>query len=121
MLMRPRRMLTLEEDIHTVLTKALITRYSPLKGPKIAMFTARKYVPVGAILQWGRVQISEGGDRIVCQKMIKPGAVGRDCTYVRVRLFITNFIHYLTNYMSCSMKRPLIGMHRQRINDQRWP
>ena len=82
MLMRPRRMLTLEEDIRMVLTKAFITRYSPLKGPNIAMFTARKYVPVGAVLQWGRVQISEGGDQIVCRKMIKPGAVGRDCTYV---------------------------------------
>ena len=64
--MRPQRMLTLEEDICMVLAKALITRYSPFKGPKIAMFTARKYVPVGAVLQWGRVQISEGGDWMVC-------------------------------------------------------
>ena len=64
--MRPWRMLTLEEDVRMVLAKALITRYSPLKGPKIAMFTVRKYVPVGAVLQWGRVQISKGGDWIVC-------------------------------------------------------
>lgn len=87
--MRPRKLLALDEDVRTVLTKALITRYSPLKGPKIPAFTAKKYVPTTAVLQWGRVQIAEGGDRMCCRKMIKPGSLGRDCTYVRVRLFTT--------------------------------
>jgi len=86
--MRPRKVLTLGEDVRTTLAKALITRYSPLGGSKIPIFTARKYVPSGAVLQWGRVQIAEGGDRAACRKMIKPGALGRDCTYVRVRLSI---------------------------------
>lgn len=87
--MRPRKMLKLDEDVRTVLVKALVTRFSSLKGPKIPMFTARKYVPVGeAVLQWGKVQIAEGGDRIACRRVVKPGAFGRDCTYVRVRCSI---------------------------------
>ena len=79
-------MLTLDEDIRTKLTAAIITRFSPLKGPKIVSFVAKKYIPTGAVLQWGRVQIAEGGDRMCCRQMIKPGSLGRDCTYVRVRL-----------------------------------
>jgi len=84
--MRPRKMLKLDEDVRTVLVKALITRYSPLQGRKIPAFDARKYVPTGAVLQWGRVQVAEGGDRMCCRGMIKLGSLGRDCTYVRVRL-----------------------------------
>jgi len=34
-----------------------------------------------------RLQVSEGGDRICCRKMIKPGSLGRDCTYIQVSLF----------------------------------
>ena len=113
-------MLTLDEDVRTVLAKAFVTRYSPLRGSKIAMFTARKYVPVGAVLQWGMVQIAEGGDRIRCQGMTKAGAVDRDCTYIRVRIFnLTNCICYLTNHTSASTKQPLIEMQKRRINDQR--
>ena len=82
-------MLALDENVRTVLVKALITRYSPLKGLKIPMFKAKKYVPTGAICQWGRVRIAEGGDTMACRQMIKPGALGRDCTYIRVRFFVT--------------------------------
>ena len=88
--MRPRKMLNLDEDVRTVLTKALITRFSPLKGPKIPSFTAKKYVPTGAVLQWGRGQVSEGGDRICCRRIVKPGSLGCDCTYIRVSLFACN-------------------------------
>ncbi|KAF9790962.1 hypothetical protein BJ322DRAFT_1104608 [Thelephora terrestris] len=70
--MRPRKTLKLEEDVRTVLVKALITRYSPLQGRKISAFDARKCIPTEAVLQWGRVQIPEGGDRMCCHKMIKP-------------------------------------------------
>ena len=86
--MRPRKLLTLDEDVRTKITAALITRYSPLKGPKITPFVAKKYVPTGAVLQWGRVQVAEGGDRMCCREMVKAGSLGRDSTYVRVRLFI---------------------------------
>ena len=86
--MRPRKTLKLEEDVRTVLVKALITRYSPLQGRKISAFDARKCIPTEAVLQWGRVQIPEGGDRMCCHKMIKPGSFSRDCTYVRVCLTI---------------------------------
>src|ERR1700733_5510229 len=83
--MKPRKIQKLDEDVRTKLAIALITRFSPLrKGPKIPSFVAREYVPTGAVLQWGRVQISEGGDRMCCRAMMKPGSVGRDCTYVRV-------------------------------------
>jgi hypothetical protein len=86
--MRPRRMLKLDEGVRVKLATALITRYSPLKGPKITSFVAKKYVPTEAVLQWGRVQVAEGGDKMCCREMIKPGSLGRDCTYVRVRLFV---------------------------------
>jgi len=84
--MRPRMMLKLDENVRTKLTTAIITRFSPLKGLKIVSFVAKKYIPTEAVLQWGRVQIAEGGDRVCCRQMIKPGSFGRDCTYVRVRL-----------------------------------
>ena len=82
--MRPWKLLALDEDICTVLAKALITRFSPLTGRKIPTFTAKRYVPTVAICQWGRVQIAEGGDTMCCHGMIKSGLLGRDCTYVRV-------------------------------------
>ena len=82
--MRPRKLLKLDEDVRTKLAMALITRFSSFKGPKIATFVAKKYIPTAAVLQWGRVQIAEGGDRICCRDMVKPGSLGRDCTYVRV-------------------------------------
>lgn len=86
-------MLKLDEDVRTKITMALITRYSPLQtGPKIASFVARRYVPTGTVLQWGRVQIAEGGDRMCCRAMIKPGSLGRDCTYVRVSLAIAKHL-----------------------------
>jgi hypothetical protein len=85
-LMWPRKMLKLDEDVRTKLTTALITRYSPLRGPKITSFVSRKYISTGPVLQWGRLQIAEGGDRMCCRAMIKPGSLGRDCTYIRVSL-----------------------------------
>ena len=85
--MRPRKMLKLDDDVRTKLAMALVTRFSPLhKGRKIASFTAKKYIPTEAVLQWGKVQITEGGDKLCCRSMIKPGSLGRDCTYVRVSL-----------------------------------
>jgi len=86
--MQPQKILRLDENVRTVLTKALITRLSPLEGPKIPAFTAKKYIPTAAILHWGWVQIAEGGDRICCCEMIKPGSLGRDCTYIWVHLSI---------------------------------
>ena len=77
-------MLKLDEDVRTKVAAAIVTRFSLLKGPKIASFVAKKYIPTGAILQWGWVQVAEGGDRMCCCRMIKPGSMGRDCTYVRV-------------------------------------
>ena len=62
MLMRPRRMEKLDEDIRTTLVNALITRFSPLKGPKITTFAAKKFIPTGPVQQWGKLQITEGGD-----------------------------------------------------------
>ena len=84
--MRPRKLLTLNENVQTKLAAALITRYSPLKGPKIVSFVAKRYVPTTAVLQWGRIQVAEGGDRICCREMIKTGSLGCDCTYIRVCL-----------------------------------
>lgn len=81
--MRPQKLLALDEDVCTVLAKALITRFSPFGGKKIAAFTAKKYVPMAAILQWGRIQVAEGGDTMCCRAMIKSGSLGRDSTYVR--------------------------------------
>jgi len=81
--------MALDENVRTKLAAALITRYSPLNGPKIVSFVAKKYVPTKAVLQWGRIQVTEGGDRMCCREMIKPGSLGRDCTYVRVCLPIT--------------------------------
>jgi hypothetical protein len=102
--MQPRKLLKLDEEVRTKLALALITRYSPLrKGPKIPLFVAKKYVPTGAVLQWGRVQIIEGGDRICCRTMIKPGSLGRDCTYVRVSvetINLPNFTISRFNYSS---------------------
>lgn len=88
-LMRPRKLLKLDEDVCTKLAMALITRYSPLNGPKISMSIAKKYIPTGPVVQWGRVQVAECGDRMCCREMIKPGSLGRDCTYVRVRVSVT--------------------------------
>ena len=82
--MWPRKLLKLDEDVRTKLAVALITRFSLFKGPKIASFVAKKYIPTAAVLQWGRLQVAEGGDRMCCRQMIKPGSLGRDCTYVRV-------------------------------------
>ena len=76
--MRPRKLLKLDEDVQTKLAMALITRFSLFKGPKIASFVAKKYIPTAAVLQWGRVQIAEGEARItrtqlhICSGMCHP-------------------------------------------------
>jgi len=80
-------MLKLDEDVRTKLAVALITRYSLLqKGPKIPLFITKKYIPTEAVLQWGRLQIAEGGDRMCCRAMIKSGSLSRNCTFIRVSL-----------------------------------
>jgi len=119
--MRPRKMLTLNEDVHTKLAAALVTRFSPLKGPRIPIPTAKKYVPTGAVLQWGRVQISEGGDRMCCREMIKPGSLGRDCTYVRVCPSVTHTcFRCLMLLLFGSMKQLLTATQDLRTSDQTW-
>ena len=50
------------------------------------MFSAKRHVPTQAVSQWGRVQIADGGDTICCRRLVKPGALGRDSTYIRVGL-----------------------------------
>jgi hypothetical protein len=96
--MWPRKMVRLDEDVCTKLAMALITRYSPLqKGPKIPLFVAKKYIPTESVLQWGRLQITEGGDKMCCRAMIKLGSLGRNCTYVRVSL--TGVTLFLFNHL----------------------
>ena len=80
-------MLKPDDSVRTVLAKALITRFSPLRGTKIAMSTARRYVPTTAVLQWGQIRVTEGRDTMCCCEMIKPELLGRDCTYIRVSFF----------------------------------
>ena len=94
--MCPRKLLKLNEDTRIKLAAALITRYSPLGGQKISSLVAKEYVPMSAVLHWGRVQIAEGGDKMCCREMIKSGLVGRDCTYVRVRLSISITLRFTT-------------------------
>ena len=99
---------------------ALITRYSPLKGPKIPLFAAKKYVPTVAVLQWGRIQVTEGGDRMCCRELVKPGSLGRDCTYVRVRLFVGHASFHPILLIIISMRQPLIAMQEPRTNHRTW-
>jgi hypothetical protein len=94
--MRPRKLLKLDEDVRAKLAAVLITRYSPLKGPKITSFITKKYVPTIAVLQWGRIQVAKGGDKMCCRAMVKPGSLSRDCTYVRVHLLATIVFPYTT-------------------------
>jgi hypothetical protein len=61
-----RKLLKLDEDVCTKLATALITRYSPLEGPKITSFVAKKYVPTIALLQWGQIQVAKGRDKMCC-------------------------------------------------------
>ena len=82
--MRPRKMLALDKDVREKLAAALVTRYSPLQGQKIPFFVAKNCIPTGPVLQWGKIQITGGRDRMCCRVMIKPGSLGRDCTCVRV-------------------------------------
>ena len=90
--MPPRKVLRLDEDVRKKLTVALITRFSPLNGRKIPSNIAKQYIPTEAVLQWGRVQVAEGGDRMCCRGMIKPESLGHDCTYIRVGLlFVVTF------------------------------
>jgi hypothetical protein len=94
--MRPKAMLKLDKDVHTKIATALVTRFSPLNGRKIPISVAKKFVPDGPVPQWGRVQVAEGGDKMSCRAMIKPGVIGRDCTYVRVGVVIIFYICHLT-------------------------
>ena len=113
--MRPRLILKLDQDVRTKIAAALVTRYSPLKGRQIPISFAKKFVPDGPISQWGRVQVAEGGDTMCCRAMIKPGAIGRDCTYVRVCLAIATSICHLTLLLVGSMRRALTVTQETRM------
>ena len=71
--MRPRKMLALDKDVREKLAAALVTRYSPLQGQKIPFFVAKNCIPMGPVLQWGKIQITGGGDRLCCVQRSSPG------------------------------------------------
>jgi hypothetical protein len=117
--MRPRRLLRLDEDVRTKLALALITRFSPLhKGHKIPLFVARRHIPTGPVLQWGRVQIAEGGDKMCCRSMIKQGSLGRDCTYVRVSLMGSHFSVSLPNVITFPQYEATVDRNTNAKNKQ---
>jgi len=85
--MTPKRHQKLSSDLRSKVINLLITRYSPLDGPKISINIAKGFVSeTEEFPHWGQLQIMNGGDRIGCQAIGKRRPDARDNTYVRVRL-----------------------------------
>ena len=87
MLMAPKKLQKLSGDLRSKVVNLLITRYSPLNGPKIPVSVARRFVSeTEEFPHWGRLQIMNGGDRISCRAIGKHRSDARDSTYIRVSL-----------------------------------
>lgn len=85
--MAPKKHKELDSDLRSKVVNLLVTRYSPLDGPKIPVGVAKQFVPeTEKIPHWGRLQITNGGDKIGCQAIGKRRSDARDNTYIRVSL-----------------------------------
>jgi hypothetical protein len=83
--MTPKKHQKLSSDVRSKVVNLLITRYSPLNGPKIPVGVAKRFVSeTEEFPHWGRLQIMNGGDKIGCQAIGKHRSDARDNTYVRV-------------------------------------
>lgn len=83
--MTPKKNLKLSSDLRLKVVDLLITRYSPLNGPRIPVGVAKNFVSeTEEFPHWGRLQIMGGGDKIGCQAIGKQRSDARDNTYVRV-------------------------------------
>lgn len=61
----------------------------------------RKAVPVGNIVQWGKVERLDGGDRMQASELVKKQKDSRDNTFVQVRFKIAQ------RKLSCSHSHDL--------------
>lgn len=87
-LMHPKRTLLVDSRLERQLIALIVTRCSPNStDQKIPVATARKYVP-RELMEWGRVQIYETGDRARGRALRKPESSTRDCSFVRVCFFL---------------------------------
>ena len=85
MLMAPKKRQKLSSDLHSKVVNLLVTRYSPLDGPKIPVSVAKRFVSeTEEFSHWGRLQIMGGGDKIGCRAIGKHRSDARDNTYIRV-------------------------------------
>ena len=85
MLMAPKKYKKLSSDLYLKVVNLLITRYSPLNGPKIPVGIAKKFVSkTEEFPHWGKLQIMNGGDKIGCRAIGKHRSDARDNTYIRV-------------------------------------
>lgn len=83
--MTPKKHLKLSPDLCLKVVDLLITRYSPLNGPKIPVGIAKNFVSeTEEFPHWGRLQIKDGGDKIGCKAIGKQRSDARDNTFVRV-------------------------------------
>jgi len=83
--MTPKVHRKLSGDLYSKVVNLIITRYSPLNGPKIPVAIAKGFVSeVEEFPHWGRLQIMGGGDKIGCRAIGKRRSDARDNTYVRV-------------------------------------
>ena len=88
MLLPLERKLEIDNRLLKKLAATLVIRYSP-DDPrkKISIATASKHVPT-SIRQWGQAQIRNSGDRFKCCALLKGQRHTRDCTYVKVSVFL---------------------------------
>ena len=83
--MTPKKHQKLSSDLRSKVVNLLITRYSPLNGPRIPVNVAKNFVSeTEEFPHWGRLQIMGGGDKIGCQAIGKRRSDARDNTCIRV-------------------------------------
>lgn len=89
-LLAPRKRLNVSEGLRRQLADLIVTRCSPDFGRrKITTATARKYIP-DQLTEWGRAQLSDGGDMIKGYALINEGRPARrTCCFVRVSTLVS--------------------------------
>ena len=81
-------MLSVNPSLERQLIDLIVTRCSPnFRDQKISVATAREYVP-RELVEWGRVQIHDAGDRVRGRALRTPESSIRDSSFVRVSHFL---------------------------------
>ena len=112
-LLHPKRTLPINSSLKWQLVDLIVTRCSPDSADqKISFATVQEYVP-NKLIEWGRVQIHDTGDRAHKWALQKSESSTRDCCFIWVCSIPLS--HFLSHQTCWSMNASFTKKHQETI------